>query len=221
VELLVVIAIIGILAAILLPTLAQAKEKAQQTLCMGNMKQWGIALHVYANDYDAWLPGDDGIYWNYTVNNYSYPSILFRGPAEQAVRETLVGCGLERSNFYCPSWPEYNREDKWNRVIGGTNCADIGYALFSNIEGNITPADIPSSLSQSSPTWVLAADLTRSRDHGDWSDSSVNHGWGGNHSSPPKGSNVLHVGGDVVWKTSLDPTVYLKASSGGWYYHAW
>lgn len=52
IELLVVIAIIAILAAILFPVFAQAREKARQTACLSNMKQLGLAAVMYAQDYD-------------------------------------------------------------------------------------------------------------------------------------------------------------------------
>lgn len=58
IELLVVIAIIAILAAILFPVFAQAREKARQTACLSNMKQIGTGLMMYSQDYDEILPGN-------------------------------------------------------------------------------------------------------------------------------------------------------------------
>jgi prepilin-type N-terminal cleavage/methylation domain-containing protein/prepilin-type processing-associated H-X9-DG protein len=57
IELLVVIAIIAILAAILFPVFAQAREKARQASCLSNCKQIGIASNLYVQDYDETFPG--------------------------------------------------------------------------------------------------------------------------------------------------------------------
>ena len=56
IELLVVIAIIAILAAILFPVFARAREKARQTSCLNNQKQIALAWHMYVQDYDEALP---------------------------------------------------------------------------------------------------------------------------------------------------------------------
>ena len=56
IELLVVIAIIAILAAMLLPVLSRAKDTSKRVLCTNNMKQLGVGLHMYADDYDGICP---------------------------------------------------------------------------------------------------------------------------------------------------------------------
>jgi prepilin-type N-terminal cleavage/methylation domain-containing protein/prepilin-type processing-associated H-X9-DG protein len=58
IELLVVIAVIAILAALLLPALALAKEKAKQISCVSNQRQWGLALQMYVSDFSEGLPHD-------------------------------------------------------------------------------------------------------------------------------------------------------------------
>ncbi|MEI6431127.1 MAG: DUF1559 domain-containing protein [bacterium] len=61
IELLVVIAIIAILAAILFPVFAQAREKARQTSCLSNLKQIGLAAMMYVQDYDERFPSNAGV----------------------------------------------------------------------------------------------------------------------------------------------------------------
>jgi prepilin-type N-terminal cleavage/methylation domain-containing protein/prepilin-type processing-associated H-X9-DG protein len=75
IELLVVIAIIAILAAILFPVFAQARDKARQTACLSNMKQIGVAAAGYAQDFDEVLPLP-GYVLNPGNVQYSYDTVL-------------------------------------------------------------------------------------------------------------------------------------------------
>jgi prepilin-type N-terminal cleavage/methylation domain-containing protein/prepilin-type processing-associated H-X9-DG protein len=115
IELLVVIAIIAILAAILFPVFARAREKARQASCQSNLKQLGTGLLMYVQDYDekfpwhcrAWTPpggDDDDTGWNTQI--YAY------------VKNEQV--------YNCPSSNWQNR----SRLCGG-----YGYNLSRNATG--------------------------------------------------------------------------------------
>ncbi|MCM8758480.1 MAG: DUF1559 domain-containing protein [Candidatus Omnitrophica bacterium] len=71
IELLVVIAIIAILSAMILPALDQARQKAMQATCMANLKQIGLAILAYAEDYDG---GGPYITTNHLVNSMAIPN---------------------------------------------------------------------------------------------------------------------------------------------------
>jgi len=76
IELLVVIAIIAILAAILFPVFARAREKARQASCTSNLKQLGLSMHMYAGDYDECFPllriyiGGSAVYYQWALEPY-------------------------------------------------------------------------------------------------------------------------------------------------------
>ncbi len=88
IELLVVIAIIAILAAILFPVFAQAREKARQTTCGSNMRQMGMAVQMYLQDYDERFPLDSHTgsgaswVWLFTLEPYVKTKLLYRCPSD-------------------------------------------------------------------------------------------------------------------------------------------
>jgi prepilin-type N-terminal cleavage/methylation domain-containing protein len=88
IELLVVIAIIAILAAILFPVFVQAREKARQTQCLSNMRQMGLAVQMYLQDFDERFPLDShtgsGAYWTwlFTLEPYTKTRLLYRCPSD-------------------------------------------------------------------------------------------------------------------------------------------
>ncbi len=91
IELLVVIAIIAILAAILFPVFARAREKARQTSCLSNIKQLDLGVQMYAQDYDEFLPCVQHRtttwlwgYWYQVIQPYVKNDQIVRCPSEPA-----------------------------------------------------------------------------------------------------------------------------------------
>src|SRR5439155_495608 len=87
IELLVVIAIIAILAAILFPVFAQAREKARQATCQSNLKQLGNALAMYVQDYDERFPLLDG-------NGNAAPGTIYTQPPDARGVATKARMGV-------------------------------------------------------------------------------------------------------------------------------
>jgi prepilin-type N-terminal cleavage/methylation domain-containing protein/prepilin-type processing-associated H-X9-DG protein len=147
IELLVVIAIIAILAAILFPVFAQARDKARQASCLSNAKQIGLAASMYVQDYDETFPkgwiGYPAAYYWYTV---LAPYVKNGGDkADQGV-------------FRCPSWSfgtGKQRSYGWN--IG---TSDTGYTNgFGYYPGDNQPSRVLSAITQPADT-IFCGDIS-------------------------------------------------------------
>ncbi len=109
IELLVVIAIIAILAAILFPVFARAREKARQASCSSNLKQIGLGMAMYLSDYDemypnrnmVWLDGSGGLTDWGILEPYIKNNQIWRCPSDANV---VVGYGVTCAFFRRSDW---------------------------------------------------------------------------------------------------------------------
>src|SRR5205823_5009694 len=113
IELLVVIAIIAILAAILFPVFAQARDKARGASCLSNMKQIGLGAVMYAQDYDETFPG----YWQWSPCAIKWHSPYLYPP----------GFDYDKANQVCQICPYVKNTDVF-RCPSRTTVCSYGYA---------------------------------------------------------------------------------------------
>lgn len=118
VELLIVIAIISLLAAILFPVFTRARENARRTSCMGNLRQLGLGIMQYTQDYDEYMPlrqitliGKDGVNttswsWRYLVYPYIKSTQIFTCPSNP-LRTSNVNTDGSGANAW-PGTPTFN-----------------------------------------------------------------------------------------------------------------
>lgn len=186
IELLTVIAIIGILAAILIPTVSAVRKRATKAQCASNLHQLGMAVTLFKNDHKGYLPdGDRG----------TSPQVQW---IPTAFRDEMMSYGMTFEMLFCNGNPTYR--DTWmtdaQRRLPSGNNMPIGYLYLPGTSAQTLSGKNSNYkvLLESKVNYrLIAADLNRKYQN--------TFAGGANHSDniDPVGANHLYIDGSVRW----------------------
>ena len=182
IELLVVIAIIAILAAILFPVFAKAREKARQSSCLSNVKQIGLGVMQYIQDYDERFPKGSG---------YTAAATII-----STYGEWYINCQPYMKNTQIMTCPSYNNSA--HRIYGGgTSSTALGYGVDYTRNTFLDHNDPLAKLKEPASVIYLTEGTNNYCRLRCRASEGTNYGW--HNLRHNEGSNYLFVDGHTKW----------------------
>jgi len=220
IELLVVIAIIAILAAILFPVFAQAREKARQTTCLSNSKQIGTAVQMYMSDYDETLPLSWGNQppWGWTNCEYGIQTALqpyTKSPTVEDLQKAVTAAGgdfnaiskkMRNTCYFCPSQSYRAGSDFQSSVFMANSFAlnenICGYGPNLNWYGTATPIPRSGSAAMAEINDVAGCMFAQEKGPEQWAGVGTHNWWvimTAKYARHSDGLNIVYVDGHAKY----------------------
>jgi prepilin-type N-terminal cleavage/methylation domain-containing protein/prepilin-type processing-associated H-X9-DG protein len=220
IELLVVIAIIAILAAILFPVFARARENARRASCQSNLKQLGLGLMQYVQDYDEMYPlvmhninnsanafqdAQNERGWAYNIQPYLKSVQIFQCPSDS---NPLPNYSLvtDSSGHLNNGYTDYS----YNRGLGntaGANPAPINSAVLTYSSNTVALVEVPGSISSSGVSSYGGLGGGAASTPG-FARGRADAAGNGNVQLHLDGSNIAFADGHVKWFRGSNTTTY-------------